>query len=389
MRDGLKVIDADGHTIDAVDIYDRYLDPAYRDRVRHVDAPLSPMPIYEVDGATTLQLGEGRSDLGNTESYSRWTPAAMEEMFGDAARNGWDGRSVGAAVMAQGVDVSVIYGPGYDMWIKGIDPALAAEMAKAYCRWLVDYKDASGGRVIGSAPLPIQDVDRAIEVLRFAHDELGMGAFWCRPNPIDGRTLGDRAYDPLYAELAERQVPLGIHDFMGGAGLPAAGRDRFSGLVDQHCCEHPMEQQMAMLAMMSQGVFDRFPGLQVGYLEAGSAWAPWWLDRMEEHMETVDWWSTTGLQLRPREYFARNCWLTTECEEHLLYQVVAELGDDRLLFATDFPHPDAKFPGAVDTFLTLKNVSGASKRKILWDNAVAFYRFEESELPEPVSSSQP
>jgi predicted TIM-barrel fold metal-dependent hydrolase len=386
MRDGLTVFDADAHTIDAVDLYDRYLDPAFRSRVRRVENPLSPMPIYEVDGVRTLQLAEGRSDLGNKESYARWTPQTMEEVFGEPARNGWDARSVAAAIASQGVDVAMIYGPGYDIWIRDIDPALAAEMAKAYCRWLVDYREASGGRVIGAAPLPVQDVDRAVDVLRYAHDELGMRAFWCRPNAVPGRTLGDRAFDRLYAELAEREVPLGVHDFMGGVGLPAAGSDRFSGLVDQHCCEHPMEQQMAMLAMISQGVFDRFPSLQVGFLEAGSAWAPWWLDRMDEHMETVRWWSTTGLQLRPREYFARNCWITTECEEHLLYQVIAELGDDRLLFATDFPHPDAKFPGAVDAFLALKHVSEESKRKILWDNALGFYRLTEAELPPPSSS---
>lgn len=387
MRDGLKVIDADGHTIDAADIYERYLDPSMRGRVERIENELSPMPLYRVDGVATLELGEGRSDLGGRESYSRWTPAAMEEMFGEVARNGWDGASVAAAIGAQGVDLAVVYGPGYDIWVRGIDPMLAAEMAKAYCRWLVDYREAADGRVIGAAPLPVQDVDRAIEVLRFAHDELGLRAFWCRPNAVVGRTLGDSAYDPLYAALAERQVPLGVHDFMGGVGLPAAGSDRFSGLVDQHCCEHPMEQQMAMLAMMANGVFDRFPTLQVGYLEAGSAWAPWWLDRIEEHMETVNWWSTTGLQMRPREYFQRNCWLTTECEEHLLYQVVDELGDDRLLFATDFPHPDAKFPGAVDEFLTLKKVEQSSKRKILWDNAVRYYCFDEAALPAPRSST--
>lgn len=387
MRGELKVFDADGHTIDTKNLYATYLSAEYRDRVQLVDSPLSPMPIYTVDGVPTIELAEGRSDLGSgKEVYSRWTPEAMEETFGDAARNGWDGASVADAIVSQGVDVSVVYGPGFDMWIAGIDPALADEMARAYTRWLVDYRSASGGRVIGSAPVPIQDVDRAVAFVRWAYDELGCTAFWCRPNPLNGRTLGDRAYDPLFAVLEERQAPLGVHDFMGGVGLPAAGRDRFSGLVDQHCCEHPMEQQMAMLAMMVSGVFDRFPSLQVGYMEAGSAWAPWWLDRIHEHMETVNWWSTTGLQLSPREYFQRNCWLTTECEERLLYQAVDELGADRILFATDFPHPDAVFPGAVDKFLELSRIGTAAKRQILWDNALRFYNLDESSLPAGVPS---
>jgi predicted TIM-barrel fold metal-dependent hydrolase len=83
----------------------------------------------------------------------------------------------------------------------------------------------------------------------------------------------------------------------------------------------------------------------------------------------------------PLEYCQRNCWGTTECDEHLVYHVIEEMGDDRILFETDFPHPDSKFPRAVETFLAQPRLTEESKRKILWDNAVDFYRFPESYLP--------
>jgi predicted TIM-barrel fold metal-dependent hydrolase len=381
MRDGLRIFDADGHTIDAADLYDRYLEPKYRGRVKRLDVPSSPMPLYEVDGICTLQLSVDNSTEPGVQ-YQRWTPARMIEVFGEPARRGWDGASVGAAYEQMGVDASVIYGPGYDLWVQGIDPALAEAMARAYCLWLVDYRAASRGRVIGAAPLPIQDVKRAIAVLRWAHGELGMRAFWCRPNPINGRTLGDRYYDPLWEALVELDAALGLHGFMGSS-LPSAGKDRFQRNVDLHVCEHPMELQMALLALLVEGTFERFPELRVGLLEGGSAWVPWWLRRIEEHFEIGDWYRIKHLSLKPTDYFKRNCWVTSDPDEDLLHQVIEYLGDERILFPTDYPHPDAKFPGAVDAFLELPKVSRASKSRILWDNALDYYGLDEKDLPVP------
>jgi predicted TIM-barrel fold metal-dependent hydrolase len=116
-------------------------------------------------------------------------------------------------------------------------------------------------------------------------------------------------------------------------------------------------------------------------MEAGSSWVPSWLHRIEEHVELAGWLETPECTKSPVEYFERNCWVTTECEEHLLHHTIAELGDERILFETDFPHPDSKYPRAVETFLALDGVEDASKRRILWDNAIDFYRFPDELIP--------
>jgi uncharacterized protein len=286
----------------------------------------------------------------------------------------------------EGIDISVIYGPLYDMWPDGIDPAFAAAMARAYNRWLAEYSTESEGRILGAAPLPIQDVDLALTELEYAYDTLGIRAFWVRPNPIAGRVLGDRAYDRLYAALQERDAPLSLHEGMG-ALLPTAGADRFSSFTELHCCCHPMEQQMAMLSLMIGGVFDRFPRLRVAFMESGCSWVPAWLHRMEEHVELTGWYDAPDLELRPTEYFRRNCYISSDPDEDLLWMVVEALGDDNVLFATDFPHPDAKYPYAVDSFLGLPRVSAGSKAKILWDNAQRFYGELAAVTPSSASSS--
>ncbi len=138
---------------------------------------------------------------------------------------------------------------------------------------------------------------------------------------------------------------------------------------------------MAMLAMIVNGVFERFPNLRVAYMEAGSAWLPSWLHRIEEHVELSGWLEAPECTREPQDYFRSNCYVTTECDEHLLYHTIEELGDDRILFETDFPHPDSKYPRAVTTFLEQERVGDESKRKILWDNAVEFYRFPDELMP--------
>jgi predicted TIM-barrel fold metal-dependent hydrolase len=74
---------------------------------------------------------------------------------------------------------------------------------------------------------------------------------------------------------------------------------------------------------------------------------PSWLHRIEEHVELAGWLEAPECTKEPIDYFRSNCWVTTECDEHLLYHTIEELGDDRILFETDYPHPDSKYRARV------------------------------------------
>ena len=60
--------------------------------------------------------------------------------------------------------------------------------------------------------------------------------------------------------------------------------------------------------------------------------------------------------------------------------VVNVVGDDNILFSTDFPHPDSAYPHAVYTFLGLPGLSDESRGKILFDNALRYYSLDASTL---------
>ncbi|MDE0885637.1 MAG: amidohydrolase family protein [Myxococcota bacterium] len=379
MRDGFKVFDADAHVVEPKNLWERFLDKRYQSRVSW-QQPFEGMDRFRpatVDGRYTQSH---KTLYGRQQEAVRWTTEAMIEKYGDVVSRGFDGASVAESLNVEGVDLAVLYGPGYDMWLDGIDPDLQAGMARAYNRWAEEMRETSGGRILAAGPVPLNDITRAVEEVRYAYEHLGTRCFWARPNPFNQRTLGDRYYDPLWEILQDLDVSFATHEFMGLAGTSAGG-ERFSSFVEWHSCVHQMEAQMAMLAMIVNGVYERFPRLRVAYMEAGSAWLPSWLHRIEEHVELAGWLETPECTKDPIEYFKQNCWVTTECDEELVYHVIDEMGDDHILFETDYPHPDSKFPNAVTTFLGQKRLSDESKRKILWDNAIDFYRFPETHLP--------
>jgi hypothetical protein len=103
-------------------------------------------------------------------------------------------------------------------------------------------------------------------------------------------------------------------------------------------------------------------------MEAGCGWLPSWLHRIDEHLELAGR-EFPELTMSATDYFRRNCWISTECEDPFVADVIRWLGDGHILYESDFPDPDSKYPHTVETFLGLRPdlISDDSKRKILWD----------------------
>jgi predicted TIM-barrel fold metal-dependent hydrolase len=78
------------------------------------------------------------------------------------------------------------------------------------------------------------------------------------------------------------------------------------------------------------------------------------------------------LKSPPSFFFKRQCYASVECDEEPVKYTIDFLGNERLVFSTDFPHVDTKYPRAVERFLELP-IDADAKRKILWDNCAAYY----------------
>ena len=126
---------------------------------------------------------------------------------------------------------------------------------------------------------------------------------------------------------------------MGLVGT-SAGDDRFESFVEWHTCVHPMEAQMAMLSMIVNGVYERFPGLRGGCIEQGALWVVPWLKRIDIAQQTFQ--RTEPALKLPRkasEYIRRQVWFTPFPTEPVGW-MTEQAGDDLFLFSSDYPHPE-------------------------------------------------
>jgi predicted TIM-barrel fold metal-dependent hydrolase len=206
---------------------------------------------------------------------------------------------------------------------------------------------------------------------RRAVRELGFRAMFLRPNEVNERNWHDPYYEPLWAALEELEVPLGFHEG-SGSQLRQVGEQFGANTMLKHIYSHPVEQMLTAGAFCAGGILERHPRLRVAFLEGNCSWVPFLLWRMDEHWEWLGDVYAPELTMAPSAYFKRQCFVSVECDEEPVKHVIDAIGDDRIVFSTDFPHGDSKFPRAVESFLKLP-ISEESKRKILWDNCAAYY----------------
>jgi len=372
---GTKIIDADGHVMEPAELWTSRIDPAFRDR--------APRIIRLDDGHTTF-VTDGHVSP-RPECISRgvrdWFAKVIREHLAEPLRDRFSPKSQLRAMDAGGVDVSFLY-PTLGLFAASIDslePALAIAICRAYNDWLHEFCAEAPDRLRPVGMLvALHDPQAATEeAARIA--ALGFRGVFIRPNPIRGRTLDDPAYASLWATCERLDLAIGLH---GGVGthLPDAGADRFKTFFSCHAASHPVEQMLAMLALIGGGVLERHPRLRVAFLEAGCGWLPYWLWRMDEH-----WEKTRGvagepvLPARPSEYFQRQCWISFEPDEPYLSEVVARIGEDRLLFASDYPHPDHIWPETVVAATALP-LPDSTKRRIFLDNPARLYGLDPADL---------
>jgi uncharacterized protein len=294
----------------------------------------------------------------------------------------------------EGVDIGVLFSTaGLSFcWYEDLDPELAAALCRAYNDWLHDYCSIAPARMLGMALLPVHDVELAQQELRRAVCELGMAGIFWRPNAHFGRRISDRAYDPVFALAEELGVPIGYHEGNTGYVSPLrGGSDGMgfkwfgSGRVDtrfaMHAARHPMEQMGAFIALASEGVLDRFPRLHFAFLESGCGWLPYWLERLDVMRDNPVFGESYLGKERPSEYFRRGqCFVSCEAEEaeEGVPVLGRSLGHECLMWASDYPHPDAVpyFPNTVGPIVDDQQLEADFKRKILWDNPARFYNLE-------------
>ncbi len=359
------VVDADGHVVEPqeawADMPEQHRPVITRDAAGYEHVVVAGTEILAVPLGTLATPGSVFSD---SKSFK---PLA------EAQRGGFDPVARLTDMDAEGIDQAVLF-PSVGLYAWAItDAAAAVSVAKAYNDWLSSYCAADSARLFGAAMLPVQDPAAAVAELRRASEQLGFTAAFVRPNPCMGRSLQDPAYEPIWTLAEELGVTIGVHEG-SSVIVPTLGSDRpFNPLV-LHAVSHSFEEMLAFAQLVAFGVLERHASLRLVFLESGGGWAPFWVERLDEQAETFGGFCP-DMRLRPSEYFARQCWISYEVDEPTLPALLPFIGENRVVWGSDYPHHDATFPGAVDAIRrTVSPLGPVERAKVLGENASLLYR---------------
>src|SRR6266478_3694607 len=348
MARAYNVIDSDGHILEPLTLWKDYLDPAYRDRAPKlvIDSERKEMLLVEEQ---VLGSQQGIGGIGGVGA--RQGVVSSETMKYEEGRpGGFDPHKRIPDMDLDGIDAAFLY-PSMGLFAGA-----------------VPYPDL----LFGIAMLPMQSVDHAIQEMKFARKELGMRGGFMRPNPYNDRLIHDPVYEPFWIAAEDLDFSIGFHEG-GSSGMPTVGIDRFEGRAAKHIISHTMEMMLACLSMIWGGVVEHHPKLRVGFLESGGGWVAPWLDRMDRHFDDQGF-NDSGLKTRPSELFKRNCWISFEPVEGSLRVLADYVGPNKIMWATDYPHPDGFFPGAPD--MVRKQIAGlspATQHGVMAGGALSFY----------------
>jgi predicted TIM-barrel fold metal-dependent hydrolase len=378
-----RVIDADGHVLEPPDCWERYVDPTWRSRAIRVRRGADGRDFLEIDGRparlTTAEMLGGFGGMG--KSMDELAAACVAGRYAESApAPATDPRARLALLDRDGIAAALLYPSLGLQWEAEVeDPAYALAHARAYNRWIEDFCAGSGGRLVPIAHLTLGDATAAAAELRRAVRAGARGGF-VLPFTLSGLPHGHPDHDPLWAAAEELDVPIAIH-----TGIDPPARDLHHRFDDLRWPDGVLRGiwylqlmfaqavQQAFATFFLHAVFDRFPRLRLVVLESGASWLGWWLDRMDGFARGP-LRVTLPLRELPSAYVRRQCSISADPDESALPAVIDHVGDDRFLWATDYPHSDH---GAdyMDELRELgERLRPESRRRLLGANAAALYR---------------
>jgi predicted TIM-barrel fold metal-dependent hydrolase len=351
---GIRLIDADGHVIEQLELPEDVTN-AFMARILGDDPPSPEDPAPTEASHAEVMYRPGASLPG----------PRLEDMDAD------------------GIDIAVLYPttPGL-AWVP--EPDVFHTMAHAYNTWLHEYCSGDPQRLYGVGLVALQDPPLAIKEMERCMEDLGFKAVMIRPAPyIGNQKLNLPVYDPFWDAAAQLGCPIGVHPFSFGdmpwnvvtrLGLQddAYGHPD-KGLALRQGLGNALDVMVAMGWFVAGGICERFPELTVVFLEGSGGWCAPMLERFDHHVEVF---GSRYQSTPPSEVFKRQCYISFDPdEEALAYTANSKyVGADRIVWASDYPHPDAKIPGIVrELEEATEGLTEQQRTLIFGENAARLY----------------
>jgi predicted TIM-barrel fold metal-dependent hydrolase len=280
-----------------------------------------------------------------------------------------------------GVDGEVIFpnGPALLMW-----GSSDARFVQAQCRiwndWVMETCGPYLARMNPVAALAPADLEGSIaEVKRVA--DLGFRAVTLPSKPIWGaRDIAHVNYnlphfDPLWEVLEDLDLAVTFHVSTGMDPRAARGH---GGAVINYVVHSMAPTIEPLVSLCASGVFERFPRLRAGTIEANAGWLPFVLDAMDEAYRKHHFWVRPKLANLPSDYFRSNCFASVSEDPSSLLLAERYRLQDNLLWANDYPHHEGTWPHSAEAIERTfgEHLGEQTRRKILGLNAARIFRFD-------------
>jgi uncharacterized protein len=202
------------------------------------------------------------------------------------------------------------------------------------------------------------------------------------PQDLGSPDLANHAWDPFWEVVSDLQLPVHFHIGASVTGMTFFGKYPWPS--------HPDNTKLAIggtllfignarvvVNVILSGMFDRHPNLKMVSVESGVGWIPFILEALDYEMAENAPQELSELHKKPSEYFRSNLYATFwfENNRNKLPDLVDAVGEDSILFETDFPHPTCLYPKPLASVEAKMNtLSPEARRKILGENARKLYR---------------
>ncbi|MDB5445714.1 MAG: putative aminocarboxymuconate-semialdehyde decarboxylase [Phenylobacterium sp.] len=331
------VFSADSHIVEPPEMWQQRVEPRFRDRAPRVVRSLNDQPGEFYVFEELKPIGVTRFfGAGHLHERQKWL--AFEANGFDAAPQSV--RDPSARLVEQdrdGVDGELLFPTMGMVILAAKDDELKAACFRAVNAHLAEYCAYAPNRLVGAGVVSLHDVPTAIRDLEAAV-KMGLRGVLVTGSP-GAEGFGAARLDPFWAAAQEMDIPLTMHD------LQVRGEVAFTG-GQLTFFMLPMEIQTALADMIVGGIFDRFPKLKVCSAENDVGWLPHFVHRLEHFVTKIGARERT-VQRLPSEVVRENIWASTQFEGSTILEYVSKaVGADRIMWGSDYPHPDSTFPNS-------------------------------------------
>ena len=350
------ILDADGHIQEDVEGISQYLPPLYKDAGSFNPLGLFP-PLDHLHSAHMVQTpAVGRGKVGPDEWIN----------FLDDV----------------GIDATVLYPSTALAYGKIVSQDWAIAVTRAYNDWLYNTYVARSPRFKGMGLIPMQEPAAAVKELTRIVEELGfVGAMM--PSMGLPNHVGSKEYWPIYQEAERLGCSLAVH----GGCHSGMGFDHLNVYAPVHAMGHPMGIMISLAGIVFNGIFDRFPGIRIAFLEGGVAWFLMAMERFDGSHASHSEYQIRDDLLGPRldqkvsEYMQKHInegrlYIGVEGDEPDLAYAIKRIGKEPFLYSSDYPHEvtNETCKEEIEEILENEGLTPADKEAILHRNALRFYQ---------------